>query len=61
MTLVASGGVLVEAGQRDQIAATFSCNSTKSYRIVSCNKPIATGQISQLSRNLALQFELSAR
>ena len=42
VTLVASGGVLVEAGQRDQLSATFSCNSTKSYQIVSCNKSIAT-------------------
>ena len=51
MTPVASGGVLVEVGQRDHLSATFSCKSTKSYRIVSCNKSIATEQISQLSRN----------
>ena len=49
VTLVASGGVLVETGQRDQIVATFWCNSTKSYRIDSCNKSIATGQILYLN------------
>ena len=54
MTPVASGGELVEAGKRDEKAATFWCNSTKSYRIDSCNKSIANGQISQISRNLAL-------
>ena len=56
MTLVASGGVLVKAGQRDQLAATFSCNNTKSYRIVSCNKSIAAGHISQLSRNKTMRL-----
>ena len=53
VTLVAPSGVLVEPGQRDKLAATISCNSTQSYRIISCNKSIATGQISQRSRNRA--------
>ena len=41
-----SSGVLVEAGQQDNLSAKVSCNSTKSCRIDSCNKSIATGQIS---------------
>ena len=46
----------MEAGQRDKLATTISSNSTKSYRIDSCNKSIATGQIPQLSRNRAMHF-----
>ena len=36
----------MEVGQRDQLSVTFLSNSTKHYRIVSCNKSKATGQIS---------------
>ena len=46
---MASNGVLVEPDQRDKLAATISCNSTKIYRIINYNKSIATGQISQSS------------
>ena len=61
VTLVASSVISMEPGQRDKLAANFSCNSTKSYRIISYNKSIATGQLlSNLARRLGSDGSMSS-
>ena len=51
---MATSGVLAELDQRDKLAAAISCNSTKIYRIVSCNKSIATAQKNDIFEDLNL-------
>ena len=61
---MASGGVLVEAGKRDQLSATFFRNSTKSYRIVNCKgafiqKATGNGNATETVVPLSEQMELN--